>query len=321
MFTTKKQVSVIEEEKRKLQEKFDLLYSECTEKESFFEVFLQKFNTELKGTIEQHELVNSQHLVMKELVAEIKKHFDKVNNLSQTSLENSLELFQKGEGLIQSAKDMVIKSEEGRNSVNHVEQLITRLGEELEETYNKMNHLNDSSKEIEMIVKVIKEIADQTNLLALNASIEAARAGEHGKGFAVVAEEVRKLAESTADSTNNISTLTLNIQKDIGVTLQSTTTSTELIREGIDLSRDTSNKIDTITATIHHVRKEVSEVIETIEEQKEYSQEVMDEIKNTKDLFDDANEVIIQHIEDASKVDVKLEETIKQVAMLDNRRK
>lgn len=320
MFITKRHLSSVEEEKKKLQEKFDLLYSECTEKESFFEVFLEKFNTELTETIEQHEIVNSQHHVMKDLVAEIKKHFDKVNNLSQTSLNNSIELFQKGEELIQSAKDMVIKSEEGRNSVNHVEQLITRLGEELGETYNKMNHLNDSSKEIEMIVKVIKEIADQTNLLALNASIEAARAGEHGKGFAVVAEEVRKLAESTADSTNSISALTLNIQKDIGVTLQSTTTSNELIRTGIELSKNTSNKIDSIASMIQHVETEVSKVIDTIEEQKEYSQEVMNEIKNTKILFDDANEVIIQHIEDASKVDVKLEETIKQVTLLDQRR-
>lgn len=321
MFTTKKNLSLVEEEKKQLQDKFDLLYSECTEKEAFFEVFIEKFNTELIETIEQHEIVNSQHLVMKDLVAEIKKHFDKVNHISQISFNNSLELFQRGEGLIQSAKKMVMKSEEGRDLVNHVEELITHLGEELEETYNKMNHLNESSKEIEMIVKVIKEIADQTNLLALNASIEAARAGEHGKGFAVVAEEVRKLAESTADSTNNISTLTHNIQKDIGITLQSTTASTKLIREGIDLSRNTSHKIDSISSVIHHVENEVSRVIETIDEQKEYSQEVMDEITHTKSLFDEANKVIIQHIEDASKVDVKLEETIKQVALLDKHNK
>lgn len=321
MFTSKKRLTTIEDEKRALQEKFDLIYSECKEKESFFEVFLTQFNDELTKTIEQHEIVNSQHYVLGDLITKIKGHFDKVSQISQSSFDNSIKLSHKGEDLIQLAQEMVSRSEEGRDLVNHVEGLITQLGEKLEETYKKMNQLNDGSKEIEMIVKVIKEIADQTNLLALNASIEAARAGEHGKGFAVVAEEVRKLAENTAVSTNDISILTHNIQKDIGATLQSTTASTELIREGIDLSRNTSSKIDTISTVIRHVENEVSAVIATIEEQKDFSQEVMNEIKNTKVAFDEANQLILQHIEDASKVDVKLEETIKQVALLDGKNK
>ncbi|MFD2442685.1 methyl-accepting chemotaxis protein [Bacillus sp. CGMCC 1.16607] len=313
MFTTKKRLSLIEVEKQDLQEKFDRIFSECKEKEAFFEVFLERFNQELTQTVHQHEKVNSQHHVMGEMVGRIKERFDKVNDLSQLSFDNSKDLSLKGHDLIQSAKDMVLKSDEGRDQVNKVEQLITQLGNQLEETSNKMNHLNDRSREIELIVKVIKEIAEQTNLLALNASIEAARAGDHGKGFAVVAEEVRKLAENTAVSTNNISILTQNIQKDIQETLQSTTTSTGLIREGIELSTNTTNKIDYIASVIHHVETEVSEVIGKIEEQKEQSQKVMREITSTKSIFDDVNEMIIKHIEDANVVDMKLEEAIKQV--------
>ena len=319
MFVTKTRLHEIEKEKLVLQEKIKQMFSEFKDKESFFQSFLERFNQELTQTIQQHEMVNNQHYTMADLVKEIKGHFDKVDELSSSSFENSQELHQKGETLIQSAKDMVSKSDEGKDAVNKVERLIIHLGEKLEETYKRMNQLNERSKEIELIVMTIKEIAEQTNLLALNASIEAARAGDQGKGFAVVAEEVRKLAESTAMSTSDISLLTQNIQRDIHDTLQSTNSSAELIKEGMDLSKNTSNKIDFISSVIYHVENEVNTVIQKIVEQKEYSQEVMHEIAKTKSIFDTANQLILQHIEDASKVDRKLEETIRQVTSFDEK--
>ncbi|TKC14925.1 hypothetical protein [Robertmurraya kyonggiensis] len=98
MFTSKKHFRLIEEEKKELQEKLEKIYSECQEKEKFFEVFLEKFKTELSETIEQHEIVNNQHHVMKDLVAEIKKRFDTVNQISQASLDNSYSFFKKEKG-------------------------------------------------------------------------------------------------------------------------------------------------------------------------------------------------------------------------------
>ncbi|MGV2941882.1 methyl-accepting chemotaxis protein [Mesobacillus sp. LC4] len=313
MLTTLKRLKVAEGEKQILQYKVDELYAQFEQKEEFFQAFMEKFTQELGSTISQHELVNDQHYVLGDRVGQIKNHFDRVNEISEYSVENAIRLSGKGHGLIQSSKEMVKKSNEGGELVRQVEELIIRVGEISDHAYQNMRKLNERSKEIEMIVKVIKEIADQTNLLALNASIEAARAGEHGKGFAIVAEEVRKLAENTAKSTNDIGSLTASIQKEIEETMDSATSSAKLIHQSIDLSKNASTGMDYITSFINKVESEVGEVIDEIEQQKSSSQQVMEEITQTKILFDEVNGLIQQHIEEASKVDIKLEETSKQI--------
>jgi methyl-accepting chemotaxis protein len=121
------------------------------------------------------------------------------------------------------------------------------------EAVQAMGQIEQSSQQISQIIGVIDEIAFQTNLLALNAGVEAARAGDAGRGFAVVAQEVRALAQRSAEAAKEIKTLISTSSKQVG--------------DGVDLVGQTGKALQSIVAKIGEIDLLVSEISASAQEQ------------------------------------------------------
>ena len=140
------------------------------------------------------------------------------------------------------------------------------------ETEARLGQLISTVERIEIVVRLITDIASKTNLLALNASIEAARAGEAGRGFAIVATEVKSLAMQTAKATQDISAQVLDIQ-------QSTSETVRSIRSTIETIRD----INTVAAKIEA----------TVEEQDAATRDIMRNVREATDGTREVSEAIV----------------------------
>lgn len=172
------------------------------------------------------------------------------------------------EGTAKAAKD-------GSNVVMQTADGMDKVREATETLAERIRELGQRSGQIGIIIETIENIASQTNLLALNAAIEAARAGEHGRGFAVVADEVRKLAEKSADATEEISQLVQAVQKGAGEAVQA------MQNAGQDVNNASTFTLQAKTAFEAIVNGAVASAERVIAIQKAI--QAMDEVRKTLD--------------------------------------
>ena len=164
------------------------------------------------------------------------------------------------EEITQTVSDSSKRAEEAGSLVARTKAGAEKSGEVVKSAIDAMGQIEASSREISNIIGVIDDIAFQTNLLALNAGVEAARAGEAGKGFAVVAQEVRELAQRSANAAKEIKALI--------------TTSGEQVRNGVTLVGQTGKALEQIVTEVKDINLNVIAIVEASREQATGLQEI-----------------------------------------------
>jgi methyl-accepting chemotaxis protein len=157
------------------------------------------------------------------------------------------------------AEEMGASIREIAQNANQAAQVASEAVDVAARTTDTVTKLGASSAEIGNVVKVITSIAEQTNLLALNATIEAARAGEAGKGFAVVANEVKELAQQTAQATEDISKRIQAIQNDTTGAVEAIEQISSVIGQINDFQNTIASAVEEQHATTSEMARNVSE--------------------------------------------------------------
>ena len=183
-------------------------------------------------------------------------------------------------------------AQEGSSVVQKVIVEMDKISEAVTTSSNVVTSLGEQSHQISDIVKVIKEIAGQTNLLALNAAIEAARAGEQGRGFAVVADEVRKLAERTTLSTQEIASMIEAIQGGTNDAVDGMSKGSTRVTEGVEMVSLAGNSMERIRVGVQKVLDSVGDISSSLKEQTSTSNLIAKNIEGIAQMTEETSTVI-----------------------------
>ncbi|WKU22758.1 methyl-accepting chemotaxis protein [Priestia megaterium] len=247
---------------------------------------------ELSASAEQNNSAIEHISSITEKLASGSNH--QVNQIQESSTiihritNQTSEVVENVEQITKRALDTAAISNSGTATVETAAKQMKSINENVTELSSVFQGLSEHSAKISQINDVITTIADQTNLLALNAAIEAARAGDHGKGFAVVASEVRKLAEGSSNSASQIKDLVSLIQSETARTLQSVTTTTKEVKEGLTVVEQAGTSFMQINEAVQHVVNQIQQIGSAIHNLAKDTLEVQQAIHEVNGIAEEA---------------------------------
>ncbi|TCL75510.1 methyl-accepting chemotaxis protein [Rhizobium sp. BK251] len=249
------------------------------------EALRQDFNNSIAKLNEAMRAVGSNARAIGAGANEIRSSADELSRRTEQQAASVEETAAALEEITTTVKDAARRAEEASRLVGRTRTGAEKSGEVVRKAVDAMHLIEQSSVEIGNIIGVIDDIAFQTNLLALNAGVEAARAGEAGKGFAVVAQEVRELAQRSANAAKEIKSLITN--------------SATHVQTGVSLVGETGKALDAIVLEVQEINQHVHAIAEASREQSTGLQEINTAV-NTMDQGTQQNAAMVEESTAAS---------------------
>ena len=225
---------------------------------------LSQSSAELSKVIEETTAATEQiTLSMEDLSRDVDQQLQRTEEAEhsvQDIVQNLANVTNTSNEVAKFSKDATKHAENGHDLVIGTVEQMTTISNSIDDTFAVIDELNKKSESIGVIIEAITSISNQTNLLALNAAIEAARAGEQGKGFSVVAAEVRKLAEQSAVSSEQIAQLIGEVQTDTAKAKLAMGTVLNDAKKGIEIVTATGDGFTHILSASKEVELQINDV-------------------------------------------------------------
>lgn len=265
---------------------------------------------------DKHEQISRMNLLLEEItrmdsMRDMLKSVEAQTKSLQNMVVNSKELSASIEDVSSIAQEVAGHTNSTRQStevgVQNMEKsmdFVMDSFEAIKKVNEDMIAVKEKTQAITQIIDIVKGIADQTNLLALNAAIEAARAGEHGRGFAVVADEVRKLAEHTKVSVEEVHSNIVELQGAIDESVVKMDETSSQLDSGKDLVDKALETINEIGESIQEIDMTINQVASNTEEQSAVTEsfsELITSVASEADFLSDSCRQTGQAIYTASK--------------------
>tara|TARA_Y100001001_G_scaffold164673_1_gene197965 strand:- start:79 stop:1008 length:930 start_codon:yes stop_codon:yes gene_type:complete len=258
--------------------------------------FIERLQTMIAG-------IKNNGVTIRDLVNRTSSSAQVINSSSEKTAYQAEEVAVASEQMSQVSREIASSCVSAADSAERTSKLAVQGAQRVQETVSSMQaitgrvsassesiaSLKEQAGKIGDIVSVIAGISEQTNLLALNAAIEAARAGEQGRGFAVVADEVRTLAQRTADSTTEITDAIRTIQNQTDQCFTLMESCVGEVSDGMAKSADASESLDEIREQMSDLSMLITQISKATEQQTVTITEVSSKVQNIASLAQESN--------------------------------